>query len=356
MSSGRYTIGAFPDWSAVKAVREARELRQRIDRGENPLEARKAEAAEHVKTVNAVLDDWLARHARARGKDGLERLRSADAVESALARLVRPRIGPIDIYKLSRRNVAEMTDHIQDVAGATMADRCRTYLATALRWFAERDDNFNLGHAIVRVQPPATDGARARVLDDFEIRAVWAAAGGAGTFGAMVKFPLLTAARRCEASDLPWTEIDGAGVWTIPALRSKNKKPHVLPLSRAALELLQARSKDSAFVFAGSGGLAFSTFTRGKALLDRMLGDAVQPWTLHDLRRTARTLLARAGISADIAERVLGHSLPGLEAVYNHHGYEAEKGAALEALAGLLDRIIKPPAANVVPLRAGEGA
>ena len=193
---------------------------------------------------------------------------------------MRPRIGSIDIYKLSRRNVAEMVDHIQDVAGATMADRCRTYLPTALRWFAERDDNFNLGHAIVRVQPPATDGARARVLDDFEIRAVWAAAGGAGTFGAMVKFPLLTAARRCEASDLPWTEIDGAGVWTIPALRSKNKKPHVLPLSRAALELLQARPKDSAFVFAGWGGLAFSTFTRGKAQLDRMLGDAVQPCTL----------------------------------------------------------------------------
>src|SRR6516164_4332013 len=83
----RYTIGAWPDWSALQAVRAARTLRQRIDRGENPLDDRKPEV--EGKTVSDVLDDFMARYARAKGKDGQEKLRGADAIESAFNRLVK---------------------------------------------------------------------------------------------------------------------------------------------------------------------------------------------------------------------------------------------------------------------------
>ena len=75
------------------------------------------------------------------------------------------------------------------------------------------------------------------------------------------------------------------------------------------------------------------------------------PWRLHDLRRTARTLMSRAGVPSDHAERVLGHALPQIRGVYDKYGYLPEKREALEKLAALLDSIINPPPANVVALR-----
>ncbi|HKF61966.1 MAG TPA: integrase arm-type DNA-binding domain-containing protein [Dongiaceae bacterium] len=347
----RYTIGTFPDWSAVRAVKEARDLRQRIDRGENPLEARKAEAVEDVKTVDSVLDDWMRRHARAKGKDGKERLRSADSIESALARLVRPRIGRIDIYKLSRRNIAEMLDHIQDTAGPVAADRARSHFCAALRWYAERDDKFNIGHAVMRFKKRAEGGARARILSDDEIRALWAATAAGDTFSALCRLLLLTGQRRCEASDMPWAELGRDGTWVIPAGRSKNKRLHVVPLSGAARAVIEAQPRAGDFVFSCSTGSPYAAFSRGKLALDKAMGDSAQPWVLHDLRRTARSLMSRAGVQPHIAERVLNHTMTGVEGVYDRHDYTEEKRIALEALAGMIERIINPPAGNVLPLR-----
>ena len=65
-------------------------------------------------------------------------------------------------------------------------------------------------------------------------------------------------------------------------------------------------------------------------------------WTLHDLRRTARSLMSRAGVPADTAERVLGHVIPGVRSVYDRHSYAAEKREALEKLAALVERIVTP--------------
>ena len=73
-------------------------------------------------------------------------------------------------------------------------------------------------------------------------------------------------------------------------------------------------------------------------------------WTLHDLRRTARSLMSRAGAPSDVAERVLGHVIPGVRGVYDRHSYALEKRDALEKLAGLIGLILNPPAGNVVKL------
>src|SRR5262249_30126756 len=106
----RFTIGAWPDWSALKAVREARALRQRVDRGKNPLDDREPEV--EGKTISDVLDDFIVRYARAKGKDGQEKLRRAKEIESAFDRLVKPHIGKLGVYELGRRDVTEMLDKI----------------------------------------------------------------------------------------------------------------------------------------------------------------------------------------------------------------------------------------------------
>ncbi len=357
----RFTIGAWPDWSALKAVREARNLRQRVDRGENPLEDR-AQPPE-TKTVSSVLDDFVTRYVRNKDRP----LRSADHIESAFDRLVKPRIGKLGVYDVRRSHVAEMLDRVEDEVGPVMADRTRAYLRKALSWYAERDDQFNLTAVFVRVEPRANpkERARTRVLSDEEIRAIWPALGQSGTFGAFVKMLLLSAQRRDEVAHMSHKEIGVDGIWTIPAERYKTKRPNHVPLSKAALGVIEAQPKidDSDYIFASRAGTPFSGFGKSKARLDKAVlaamktqakkGAKVEPlpnWTLHDLRRTAKTLMARAGVRPDISERVLGHVIAGVEGTYDRHSYADEKRDALEKLAAMIERILNPLPSSVASI------
>jgi integrase len=349
----RFTIGASPDWSVLKAVREARALRQRVDRGENPLDDRKPEV--EGKTIGDVLDDFIERYAKVK-------LRRWKEVESAFNRLVKPEVGRRGIYALRRSDVAEMLDKIEDGSGPVAADRTRAYFRKALSWYGERDDRFILSASIVRVERRSAGTTRSRILSDDELRIIWPVLGESGTFGALLKGLLLTAARRIEIAGMALSEIDKDGIWEIPAERYKTKRPHALPVSKAMLALIEEQP-EGGYVFPSRDGTPFSGFARRKAMLDKAIkaamraaakpGEKVKPlphWTLHDLRRTARTLMARAGVRPDISERVLGHVIQGVAAVYDRHDYEAEKRDALEKLAGMVERIINPPPANVADL------
>ena len=235
----RFTIGAWPDWSALKAVREARNLRQRVDRGEDPLKARAPTPT--MKSVSSVIDDFMTRYVRNKETP----LRSADQIQSAFDRLVKPRIGKIGVYELRRSHVAEMLDKVEDEAGPVQADRVRAYLRKALSWYAERDDEFNLNAAFVRVAARANpkERARTRILADHELRIVWPLLSEAGTFGALLKTLLLTAQRRDEVANMTWTEIGTDGTWTIPAERYKTKRSNFVPLSTTALTVIAAQPK-----------------------------------------------------------------------------------------------------------------
>ena len=92
-----------------------------------------------------------------------------------------------------------------------------------------------------------------------------------------------------------------------------------------------------------------SPTNRPKATLDKASG--VSNWTLHDLRRTGRTLLSRAGVDVDHAERCLGHKIGGLRGIYDQHKYQPEMQRAFEALASEIERVVNPPPSSVVPLR-----
>ena len=81
-------------------------------------------------------------------------------------------------------------------------------------------------------------------------------------------------------------------------------------------------------------------------------GKALARWTVHDLRRTARSLMARAGVRPDVAERVMGHVQQGVESIYDRHNYNDEKANALGKLAGLIALILDPPADNISELYA----
>jgi integrase len=112
----------------------------------------------------------------------------------------------------------------------------------------------------------------------------------------------------------------------------------------------QPRFADNDFVFAGRSKGPINGISKFKARLDRASG--VSGWRLHDLRRTARSLMSRAGVPSEHAERVMGHAITGVEGVYDRHLYADEKAAALARLATLIDSIVHPRPDVVVPIRA----
>jgi integrase len=131
------------------------------------------------------------------------------------------------------------------------------------------------------------------------------------------------------------SEVVGS-TWTIPAERMKAGIEHVVPLSAMALEMLPSHSE---VTFTTDGVKPLGGFGYFKRMFDQAV-PLSKPWTLHDLRRTARSLMSRAGVSADIAERCLAHAIGGVRGVYDRHAYLEEKRAAFEALAGLVARIV----------------
>lgn len=273
-------------------------------------------------------------------------LRSAKEYESAFDRLVRPAIGRTSIYELRRAAIVEMLDGIADRSGVGMADRTLSYLRKALNWYSARDDDFNtpIVKGMARTKP--SERARDRVLSDDEIRLIWAQL--TGIFGAIVKTLLLTAQRRDEVGEMPHSEIDQSSVWTIPGERYKGGRAQVVPLSTAALDMIQSQPKRSNYVFTGRTGMTpFSGYSKAKVTLDKAVaranGNPLPNWRLHDLRRTARSLMSRAGVRSDVAERVLGHAIPGVEGIYDRHSYLAEKRDALEKLAAMVEHILNAP-------------
>jgi integrase len=174
---------------------------------------------------------------------------------------------------------------------------------------------------------PEIGASRDRVLTPDELRRIWLAC-DSDNYGRIVRLLTLTAQRRSEIGSLRWSELTGDCI-NLPASRTKNHTPHSLPLSAAALALLPERR--SAFVFGLRGG--FSEWSVAKAAMDKQLGSAVAPWRLHDLRRTAATMMAdRLGILPHVIETILNHTggHKAAEAgIYNRARYSAEVRDAL---------------------------
>jgi integrase len=178
-------------------------------------------------------------------------------------------------------------------------------------------------------------------LNDDELRAVWETAEVfPSPWGQFIRFLLLTACRRTEASAMTWAELSG-DEWTIPKERYKTGAEVTLPLSSAAMKVLAEipRIKDCEYVFSTDARHPISGFSTFKLKFDIACG--VKGWRIHDLRRSARSLLSRAGVNSDIAERCMGHAIPGIRGTYDKHHYIPEMRAAFEALATQINAVLK---------------
>jgi integrase len=371
-----------------EAKREAKKLVGDVERGADPVEEhreqrrkvkdeRQKQEAATTTTLKAICEEYLTREGgMARDVEGNatfaedRELRSAPERLAVFERLVYPDdIADHQIEDVQRSEITKLLDKVEDERGKQSAQQLLAFLSRVFTWYAARHNDFRspIVRGMGRVKPRERAGKRK--LTDEEIRDLWAALdAGANNlpscYPAYVRALLLTALRRKECSHGSWSEIatmhrdniDGytGDVWTIPAHRMKNKHDHAVPLTSAVMALIGGKPKDAKarpYLFSTVGGITpFSGYSKAKKALNEQIAimrqedgrDPMPPWKLHDLRRTAKTLMARAGVRPDISERVLSHVIPGVEGVYDCYSYLAEKRDALDSLAALVDRIVNP--------------
>jgi integrase len=270
----------------------------------------KALASAKTGTFDGVANNYLDRHVRARG------LRSEPEIVRILDRYVRPRWGGRRFADIGRRDVADLLDDIQDKHGATVADSVLAIIRGLMNWFQSRDDNYVT--PIVRGMNRGAPPRRSRWLNDDEIKEFWFACESSGTYGAILRVLLLTGHRRAKVNEIKWSDINLAtGEWNIARAEREKGTPSVITLPKMAMEIIASRLRiaENDFVFAGRGSVAFNSWSESKSAIDKIL--SFTDWRTHDLRRTCRKLMTRAGVATEIAELALGHSIKGIQGVYD---------------------------------------
>jgi integrase len=316
-------------WLAAQALRQ-------VKSGVDPAAAKQAALRNEspADTVRTVSEKYIERKAHLRSR----------AQRQYDLTLINAVLGSHLITAVKRSDVVRLLDKIERDNGPAAADRVKSTWQILARWHAGRSDDFR-PPILLKDDKRNMAKARARVLSDDELRQVWRAADNmAGPFGRYVQFLLTTSVRRNEASGLRRSELTNGGTtWIIPAARYKTGHDLLVPLSGAAQQILESIPIicNGDVVFTTDGKRPIGGFSRFKRLLDQVAGISDR-WTLHDLRRTARTLMSRAGVDADIAEKCLGHAVGTIRATYDRHEYENEKRDAFELLAGQIARIVNP--------------
>lgn len=352
------TLGRYPDISLTRAREIAAsrrvEVQQGIDVARAKQDARAALSA--AGTVQELCNEFYVRTILGKVKrpDIVKDMLDADLTK-VLGRKRIADVKPIDIDKMIQGIVARgapiMANRVLAITKAVFDYAIR-------RHWAER----NPAAAFRRKDAGGEEAARTRALSDAEIVALFAAFKTAGPafrlYDLAVRLLLITAVRKTELIEAPWAEFDlDNGLWKIPPERTKTAREFVIPLPAVAVEWLQEIKRstpDSDFVFPAkrrTGKSTMSPETMNWAL--GTLNHGLIHFTLHDLRRTARTHLAALGVSPHIAERCLNHKLPGIIDVYDKHDYLTERRTALALWSSKLVALERNGAFNVVQLQRG---
>ena len=342
----RMTLGNVAKIDLNEAQRTARKIFGRIAEGKDPANEKAVARTDASHTFDAIASEFLrVQQAKLKPRTLIETQRFLQKHWKPLHRLA--------LASISRATVAAQLRIIARDHGPVSADRARAALSAFFSWamgegLAEANPVIGTNKAAGEIK------ARDRVLTDKELATVWNGL-PENDYGRIVRLLILTGCRRDEIGSLRWSEIGKeARLIALPGERTKNGRVHDVPLSKAALEIIDSipRRINRDFVF-GEGKGGFSGWSKAKAALDAQLG--LKPWRLHDLRRTASTRMADAGVQPHIIEAVINHvsgHKAGVAGVYNRSTYENEKRVALDALSNyVMVAVAKADGGNVQRLK-----
>jgi integrase len=349
----RMVLGSVSAVDFAETRKAAEKLYARVKLGEDPAGNKAETKAKAHRTFEAVADDYL--HYQ---KENIRERSYAD-VERHLRKHAKP-LHRLNIEKISRADIATCIAGVRKNSGAVTGNRVRATLSAFFGWA--------IGEGILDANPVVgtnrtEEKTRDRVLLPNELRVIWNTL-PANDFGSIMKLLMLTGQRAGEIAGLRRPEIQDNKI-ELPGERTKNHRPHTVPLSDAALEIIKTQPKRVGLdgkprdLIFGIGEGPFSGWSNSKEALDAAIKDAtgqeLPHWTPHDLRRSFATHAAeKLGIQPHIIEAVLNHvsgHRGGVAGIYNRAMYEPEKRAALNRWAEYLMALVEDQGSKVVPLR-----
>lgn len=349
----KLTLGKATALGIEAARSEARRLHAQVRLGHDPAGHKIEARAQAVETFGALLKPYLD-HKRQALKP-----RSFVEVERHLQKHAKPLHGR-QLAKIDQRAIAALLTPLVAASGPTEANHVRISLSAFYGW-AMREGLVG-ANPVLNTNKAAENSGRERVLSPTEMRVIWTALGD-DDYGIILKLLLLTGQRREEIGGLRRQEIDlDKALISLPGERTKNKRPHDIPLSEPAIALLKAHldqlDPGREYIF-GNGKRGYSAWAKPKKALDRKLSEAGairEHWTLHDMRRTFSTVAHdELGATPHAIEAILNHvsgHRAGVAGRYNKALYAREKAAALAHWADWLMATIEGRKAKVVSIRA----
>ena len=365
----RVAIGLHGPFTVEKAREAAADLYEAVRKGRDPVEEQKTAAQRDRDAIEHVIEEFMSRYMAGKGRAP----RYVQETKRNFDKHVLSRWRGRAIRSITRRDVIELLDGIVDEGKPVAANRTLAAVRKLFNWALQR--GIIEASPVALVEMPGAERKRERTLRPDEIRAVWACADELGyPFGLFFRMALTTGQRREEVARMRWANVDERErTWTLSSEMTKAGRAHVVPLSSLALEIL-GEAKEAAgrllappegaapptHVFTTRGDRPISGYSKAKARLDRVVAAArseagepnLEPWTIHDLRRTFATGLGKLAISRFVIARVLNHADRTVTGIYDRYEYLDEKRHALEAWGQYLENLIAAPGTNVVPLRA----
>jgi len=334
----RLVIGQAPAIKAGRAREIAGELHAKVKLGHDPATEKRIRIERAAHTFGALADKYLA------AQRGEMRPRSYRQIARHLERHA-GQLHALPADAIDRQTIAARLNSIAAESGAVTANRVRSTMSAMFTWGMK--EGLVLANPIIATNK-RKETPRERALNDAELSLVWRSLGD-GDYGDIVKLLLLTGQRMNEIAALRWSEVNfDRGIISLPGERTKNHRPHEIPMAKTVRSLLGARKSNGRdFVF-GEGAGPFSGLSRRKEALDKDIsalnrGRPLPAWVHHDLRHSVATGMAELGIQPHIIEAVLNHvsgHKGGIAGIYNRAQYGPEKAQALarwdEHIAGVV--------------------
>jgi integrase len=329
----RKTLGSVNELKLEQARKQAKKDLGAVANGADPQGEKVAKRATADETFGAVAHRYLEH------RKGQLRPSSLYATTNYLINYCK-RLHGLKIDAVTRREIASVVSSVAANHGKVAADRCGSSVSAMFSWAVR--EGLVENNPADELNKHAGVTKRERCLKDTELAALWLALPD-NDYGRIVKLLMLTGQRKNEIAQLRWSEVTEDGI-EISGSRTKNKRKHFVPLVASARKLIGKRQDDAERVF------DLTNDSRPKRELDAELD--IEPWVLHDLRRSFKTGIAELGVERHIRDAIQNHVKTGMDEIYNKAEYLKPKTEALELWANHIAVIVaKASGANVTRLR-----
>ena len=330
--SRKLTLGSYPTVSVDAARAAARMRAGEIAGGSDPAVKRRVERERARNLLGKVIDAYI-------GNLVARKIVNRATIASTLRRGLAPLMGR-EVDTLTRRDFVLLIDAIEADSRPGAAQDLRKHSRSLLE--------FAVAKGAARANPLAgmrrqrasraerlEDVQKGKALADAEIAVLWASAASLGAFGALIRFALLTGLRRSELSGLTWASVLDDRVVIAPE-HAKTGVRHEVPLTGLMRAVMDSQPRTSRFVFPGRGDVRLAGWSK---LVPRARTTSGVAFNLHDLRRSARTIMSRCGVPEDVAELAIGHVRRGLLGTYNKDKAWEARAAAFEKVSAHIAKL-----------------